>query len=319
MALGLGGQGRDSARFHFVKCLTSTAGRWLKRLAPLPAALLLAGCNGYSVLNPAGQIGAGELWTMIFATLLMLIVVVPVIGMALFFAWKYRESNTEAEYAPEWSHSTKIEVVVWLVPCLIILALGAVTWFTSHSLDPYKPIASDEKPIHVQVVSLDWKWLFIYPEYGIATVNELRIPKDVPVEFSLTSGSVMNAFFIPRLGGMIYTMAGMQTKLHLIADRTGEFDGASANYSGGGFSDMKFVTYSMDKAGFEAWTDKVKQSANPLTLATYAKLAQPGEDHAPTYYSEVAPNLFDSILHKLFVSGTFACAAPQGAIAVAKE
>ncbi|MEG6508015.1 ubiquinol oxidase subunit II [Methyloligella sp. 2.7D] len=289
------------------------------RLLPLAATLFLAGCDGMSVMNPAGQIGVEERWIILIATCLMLIVVVPVIGMVFFFAWKYRETNTEAPYAPEWSHSNRIEAVIWLVPCLIIAALAVVTWISSHELDPYKPIASDQPPLQVDVVSLDWKWLFIYPDFGVASVNELAIPENVPVKFHLTSGSVMNSFFIPRLGGQIYTMAGMETQLSLVANETGTFGGISANYSGNGFSHMNFKAHSLTRQGFEAWIEKAKSSSNALNLTAYAELAKPSEDHAVVYYASVAPNLFDSILHKLFVSDGYACLPPDSSLRTAAK
>ena len=185
----------------------------LKRLAWLPM-LMLGGCN-MALFDPKGQVGADEKSLIITATLLMLIVVVPVILMTFAFAWKYRASNTKATYMPDWSHSTKIELVVWLVPCLIIAVLGWITWESTHKLDPYRPLDSEVKPVTIQAISLDWKWLFIYPDQGIATVNEIAFPKDTPVNFQITSDSVMNSFFIPQLGSQIYSMAGMLSLIHI--------------------------------------------------------------------------------------------------------
>lgn len=218
--------------------------KWLS-LAP---ALLLGGCD-MTLFNPKGQVGMDERTLIITATLLMLIVVIPVIVMTLAFAWKYRASNTQAEYKPDWHHSNRIEAVVWLVPCVIIAILGWITWESTHKLDPYRPLDSEVKPVTIQAVSLDWKWLFIYPEQGIATVNEIAFPKDTPVNFQITSDSVMNSFFIPQLGSQIYSMAGMMTKLHLIANEEGVFDGISANYSGGGFSGMRFKAIATSEQG----------------------------------------------------------------------
>ena len=221
-------------------------------LLPLIGTLLLSGCN-MTLLNPKGQVGLDERNLIITATLLMLLVVVPVIVMTFLFAWKYRASNTNATYTPKWNHSTKIEIAVWAVPVLIIIALGYVTYKSTHALDPYKPLESDVKPVTIEVVALDWKWLFIYPEQGIATVNKIVFPAHTPINFKITSDAVMNSFFIPALGGQIYAMAGMQTKLHLIANENAEMDGISANYSGAGFTGMKFKAIATTQEDFDAW------------------------------------------------------------------
>ena len=206
-------------------------------LLPFSLALIscLSGCSELHVLDPKGSVGAAEKSLIITSTVTMLIVVIPVIILTLFFAWRYRASNRNATYAPKWAHSTAIEVVVWTIPTLIILFLGILTWKTTHELDPYKPLESSVKPINVEVVALDWKWLFIYPDLGIATVNQVAFPVGTPVNFRITSDSVMNSFFIPQLGSQIYAMAGMQTRLHLIADEAGDYAGVSANYSGQGY------------------------------------------------------------------------------------
>ncbi|MDF3867508.1 ubiquinol oxidase subunit II [Pseudomonas denitrificans (nom. rej.)] len=268
----------------------------LKRLAWLPM-LMLGGCN-MALFDPKGQVGADEKSLIITATLLMLIVVVPVILMTFGFAWKYRASNTKATYMPDWSHSTKIELVVWLVPCVIIAVLGWITWESTHKLDPYRPLDSEVKPVTIQAISLDWKWLFIYPEQGIATVNEIAFPKDTPVNFQITSDSVMNSFFIPQLGSQIYSMAGMMTKLHLIANEEGVFDGISANYSGGGFSGMKFKAISTSEQGFQDWVAKVKASQQTLNLDQYPELVKPTENVPATYFATVSPELFSHVLNK---------------------
>jgi len=258
---------------------------------------LLSGCGGDVVLmDPKGQIGVSEKNLILTAIGLMLIVVIPVIFMTFLFAWKYRASNTEATYTPDWSHSNLIEIVVWTIPCIIIIALGIVTWNTSHSLDPHKPLESTEKTIVVEAVSLDWKWLFIYPEQGVASVNELAFPVDVPVEFHVSSGSVMNSFFIPQLGSQIYAMAGMQNQVSLIANEKGTYAGISANYSGPGFSDMKFNAIVGSKEDFNAWVQKAKQSPNAMDAAAYNALAVPSEKNPVAYYSSVTPKLFDKII-----------------------
>ena len=251
-----------------------------------------------TLLDPVGQIGVDEKNLIITATLLMLLVVVPVILMTLVFAWKYRASNKNATYAPKWSHSTKIEVVIWTVPILIIIALGVITYKSTHALDPYRPIESDVKPVTIEVVAMDWKWLFIYPEQGIATVNKIVFPANTPVNFRITSDTVMNSFFIPGLGGQIYAMAGMQTKLHLIANKNAELDGISANYSGAGFTGMKFKAIATSQAEFDAWVSEVKASPKQLDTAEYAALTKPSQNNPVELYSSVKPNLFQTIIDK---------------------
>ena len=217
-----------------------TLGRWLRPGLLLSLLVMLTGCDAVAILSPKGQIGQDEKTLLITATVLMLLVVIPVIIMTLTFAWKYRASNTKARYEPKWSHSTAIEVVVWSIPCMIVLVLAVLTWRSSHALDPYRPLDSDVKPVTIEAISLDWKWLFIYPEQNVAAVNEMAFPEKTPLNFRITSDSVMNAFFIPQLGTMIYSMAGMETKLHLNAREPGTYAGISANYSGAGFSGMRF-------------------------------------------------------------------------------
>jgi cytochrome o ubiquinol oxidase subunit 2 len=263
--------------------------------------VLLTGCNS-AILNPKGQVGQDEKTLLITAVVLMLLVVIPVIAMTIIFAWKYRASNTKARYEPNWSHSTAIEVVVWSIPCLIILVLAVLTWRSSHALDPYKPLQSDVKPITIEAVSLDWKWLFIYPEQGIATVNEIAFPANTPINFKITSDTVMNSFFIPHLGTQIYAMAGMETKVHLIANEAGDFPGISANYSGHGFSKMNFIAHATtDQAGFDAWVAKVKAAPQVLQAAEYEALAANHNDKADypvTYYSSVQDGMFKSLIDK---------------------
>ena len=266
-------------------------------LLPLFGTLLLGGCN-WTLLNPVGQVGIEERNLIITATLLMLLVVVPVIAMTFIFAWKYRASNKDATYAPKWSHSTKIEVVIWTVPILIILALGVLTYKSTHALDPYRPLESDVKPLTIEVVAMDWKWLFIYPEQGIATVNKIVFPANSPIYFRISSDTVMNSFFIPCLGGQIYAMAGMTTKLHLIANHNAEMDGISANYSGAGFTGMKFKAIATSQADFDAWVNEVKASPKQLDQAEYAALSKPSQNNPVALYSSYAPNLFQTIIDK---------------------
>jgi cytochrome o ubiquinol oxidase subunit II len=265
-----------------------------KPLAIFPA-LSLSGCK-MDLLDPKGSVGLAEKELILNSTWAMLIVVVPVILLTLLFTWRYRESNKSATYLPKWAHSTKIEVVIWLVPSLIILYLGIMTWKSTHALDPYKPLASGVTPINVEVVALDWKWLFIYPELGIASINQLEFPVGTPVNFKITSDSVMNSFFIPQLGGQIYAMAGMQTKLHLVADEAGDYAGMSANFSGEGFSDMKFRAIATTPEAFAAWVNTVKASQAKLDGVNYAALAAPSEKHPVQYFSKVDANLFQKIV-----------------------
>ncbi len=272
--------------------------RNLSKFALMAAVLALAGCEG-GVLDPKGQVGVEEKWLILVSTVLMLLVVLPVIGMTLYFAWKYREGRDHEIYAPKWAHSTKIETVVWIIPIIIVLILGVITWRTTHSLDPYKPLEGKGEHLTVEVVSLNWKWLFIYPEQGIATVNELVFPAHKPVRFKITSESTMNSFFIPQLGSQIYSMAGMETKLHLIADEPGVYDGFSANYSGAGFTGMQFkATATETPEDFDAWVAKVKQQGSSLTKASYAKLAEPTEYHPIEYFGTVEDQLFHSVVMK---------------------
>ncbi|MBC8729053.1 ubiquinol oxidase subunit II [Paraburkholderia sp. UCT2] len=274
-------------------------GRTLRRPASFISAslmLLLSGCSNLDILNPKGSVGLAERDLIATSVWAMLIVVVPVILMTLFFAWRYRASNRNADYQPGWTHSTAVEVVVWTIPTLIILFLAVLTWRTTHELDPYRPLESQVKPINVEVVALDWKWLFIYPDLGIASVNQLAIPVGTPVNFRITSDTVMNSFFIPQLGGQIYAMAGMQTRLHLIADHAGDYAGTSANFSGKGFSDMKFRTLASSPEDFNAWVAKVRASSDRLDMDRYHAVSEPSEKDPVRYFSTVDPKLFNNII-----------------------
>jgi cytochrome o ubiquinol oxidase subunit II len=277
----------------------------LRLLLVLPAALF-AGCN-LVLLHPAGAVAAQQGHLIVVSTVLMLLVIVPVMALTVLFAWRYRKSNTEATYTPDWDHSTQLELVIWAAPLLIIIALGAVTWINTHTLDPYRalrraggarPIAADTKPITVEVVALDWKWLFIYPEQGIAVVNELATPANVPITFKITASSVMNSFFIPALAGQIYAMPGMQTELHAVMSGQGDYDGFSANYSGAGFSDMRFKFHSMSAGDFERWVQTVKGGGTALDRNGYLQLERPSEREPVRRYATVADGLYDSILSR---------------------
>jgi cytochrome o ubiquinol oxidase subunit II len=255
----------------------------------------LAGCSG-GVLDPKGPIGSSNRLILINAVEIMLVIVVPTIIAALGFAWWFRESNTRAAYRPGFAYSGQIELIVWFIPILVILFLGGVIWVGSHELDPAEPIASPKAPLEVQVVSLDWKWLFIYPQQGVASVNELVIPTGVPAHFFLTSASVMNNFFVPQLGSMIATMNGMETQLHLQADHPGEYLGLSAQFSGDGFSTMNFTVRAVPEDEFGKWAANAKQSGPNLDREAYEALSHQSESVRPFTYSAIDPALFRAIV-----------------------
>jgi len=248
------------------------------------------------VLAPQGPIAASELKILFNATAIMLTVVVPVIVLTLAFAWWFRAGNKSARRLPDWSYSGRIELVVWSIPTLIVVFLGGIAWLGSHDLDPYREIQSKTSPLVVQVVSLDWKWLFIYPEKNLATVNELVVPANTPVNFQLTSASVMNSFFVPQLGSQIYTMPGMTTRLSLKADKRGIFPGFSAQFSGSGFSDMRFDVVVKSSDEFEAWVNASHQANSVLDQASFTNLSQQSSNVAPARFAAVEPGLFNSIV-----------------------
>jgi cytochrome o ubiquinol oxidase subunit 2 len=233
---------------------------------------------------------------MINATEIMLVVVVPVILATLGVAWWFRASNKRANHDPHFAYEGSIEFVTWSIPALVVILLGGVTWISSHQLDPRAPIASNTQPLRVDVVSLDWKWLFIYPDQRIATVNQLVIPAGTPVSFRLTSATVMNAFFVPQLGSQIYTMAGMATSLNLLADKPGEYPGLSTNFSGDGFADMRFIATAVPQGDFAGWVAKVQGQGSALDDAGYAQLTKPSSAVPPSTYRAVDPNLFGRIV-----------------------
>ncbi len=268
-------------------------------LSSLCALTFLGGCSTILLFDPKGPIGEAERFVIIAAIVLMLIVIIPVFIMALWFPRKYRASNTESAYMPKWSHSAKIEFFMWAVPIAIVAVLAILAWTSTHSLDPYKPIHSADKPINIEAVSLDWKWLFIYPDQNIATVNQITFPVNVPVSFKLTSDTVMTSFFIPQLGSQIYAMAGMQTRLHLLADKPGTYAGHNQQLSGRGYADMHFKVNAVSREEFQSWVQKIGQSREKLDLDRYEKLAKPSAGYHPvTYFSSVKPDLFEYILRK---------------------
>jgi cytochrome o ubiquinol oxidase subunit 2 len=259
------------------------------------ALLSLSGCSG-GVLDPQGPIGGANAKILLNALGIMLVIVVPTILAILLFGWWFRASNTRARYRPDFVYSGGIELVVWGIPILVIMFLGGVIWIGSHQLDPFSPIASPDKPTEVQVVSLDWKWLFIYPDEGVASVNELVVPAGIPVHFSLTSASVMNMFFVPQLGTMIATMNGMVTQLHLAADKPGEFYGQSAQFSGDGFSDMNFTVRAVPRDAFAQWVAAARQTGSPLDRTSYLELCRQSSNVRPFTYRSVDATLFDGVV-----------------------
>jgi len=273
---------------------------WIARECKIVAAaclgLQLAGCEG--VLDPRGPVGLSERLILLDSLAIMLAIIVPVILATLGFAWWFRAGNAKAAYRPDWAFSGTLELIVWSIPALVITFLGGIAWFGSHALDPYRPLRSSAKPVEVEVVSLDWKWLFLYPEEGVATVNELVIPVGAPVHFRLTSSGVMNSFFVPQLGSQIYTMAGMTTQLSLQADQPGETRGLSAQFSGQGFADMRFTVRALPAELYAQWLAKAKSARPALDRGAYAALAQPGVGAPATSYGSLAPNLFESIVNE---------------------
>lgn len=249
-----------------------------------------------NILHPQGPIGAAERTILIDSVAIMLAIVVPTILAILWFAFWYRSSNRRARYTPEWAYSGRVELVVWAIPALTIILLGGVAWIGSHQLDPARPIDGTGPPLKIQVISLDWKWLFIYPAQGVASVNDLVVPAGVPVHFSITSASVMNSFFIPRMGSMIAAMHGMQTDLNLRADRIGTFYGQSVQFSGDGFSDMNFAVHSVPPVQFAAWAAKTRNSGPVLGARAYFQLSRQSQNVKPYTYRAVMPGLFQSLI-----------------------
>jgi cytochrome o ubiquinol oxidase subunit II len=281
-------------------------------LAFLPAFLLLSGCGG-AVLDPSGDVAARQKDLLVQSTLLMLVIIIPVMWLTVWYAWKYRASNKAARYEPNWHHSTRLELVIWAAPLLIIICLGALTWLGTHLLDPYRPldriapgqpVPQEAKPLRVQVVALDWKWLFIYPEYRIATVNELAVPLNRPLSLHITASNVMNSLYIPDLAGQIYAMPGMETRLNGVVNRPVASEGFSANYSGAGFSGMRFDFHGVSDAEFDTWVQKVRGSDLELTRDAYLQLARPSEKEPVRHYARTEDSLYHDILNLCVQPGT---------------
>ncbi|MGH8148144.1 MAG: ubiquinol oxidase subunit II [Rhodanobacteraceae bacterium] len=276
-----------------------------RSLLLLPLALL-GGCH-LVLLDPSGDIARQQSDIMITTTIIIALIIVPVLIAIGIVAWRYRASNKQARYDANWDHSPQLELVVWAAPLLIIIAVGAISWIGTHKLDPYRPLdrvapgkalAADVKPLEVDVVSLRWKWLFFYPQYGIATVNQLAAPVDRPIRFKLTADTMMDSFFVPALAGQIYTMPGMQTILHGVINKPGEYRGFSANYSGTGFTDMRFKFLGLSGQDFDKWIAKVRAQGSNLDTATYDQLRQPSRNAPVHYYAHFTPDLYTRILNR---------------------
>jgi cytochrome o ubiquinol oxidase subunit 2 len=254
------------------------------------------------VLNPKGIIASRERNLIIVTVLLSLLVVLPVYVMTIMIAWKYRATNKHAKYMPDWDHHLGAEVAWWSIPSAIILVLSIITWNSSHSLDPYRPIdAMGVAPVDIQVVALDWKWLFIYPQQHVASVNLLEMPVNRPVNFEITADAPMNSLWIPQLGGQIYAMPGMVTQLHLMATQAGDYHGSSANISGAGFAGMTFVARAASQSNYESWLTAAKDSKASLNLNTYSMLAKPSQNSPVSYYALASNDLFDDVVDKFMV------------------
>ena len=279
--------------------------RLVKFLFLLPLPVLLTGCNAV-VMAPAGDVAMQQRDLILISTFLMLLIIIPVLALVVIFARKYRATNTEAKYEPDWDHSTHLELVIWAAPLAIIICLGAVTWVGTHLLDPYRELGrigpgtaveASVEPLEVEVVALDWKWMFIYPQYGIATINQLVAPVDRPISFKLTSSTVMNSFYIPALAGQIYAMPGMQTRLHAVINHAGDYKGFSSQFSGAGFSGMHFVFSGVDDAAFDSWVAEVKQSPDMLNRQRFLELEKPSERVEPMHFAEVENGLYTAIVN----------------------
>jgi cytochrome o ubiquinol oxidase subunit 2 len=277
-----------------VRCKAET--RRAARAGPLAAlALPLAACNR-GILDPVGPVAQAEKTILINSTAIMLAIIIPTMIATVAFAFWFRRGNSKAEYKPDWEYSGAIELVVWAIPALTIMLLGGIAWIGSHDLEPSRPLKSANPPLNVEVVSMDWKWLFIYPDQGIATVNQLVVPAGTPVSFKLTSATVWNAFFVPQMGSMIYTMPRMTTRLNLQADRQGVFEGQSAHFSGDGFPGMQFKVQSLPADQFAMWAQGARGSGPALDGRGYAELSKPSSYVKPVTYGAVAPGLFDAIV-----------------------
>lgn len=274
----------------------NTKRRYAGVVCPIGLAWPLCGCAG--VLDPQGLVGEGERLILMNSLGIMLLIVVPTILATLAFGWWFRAGNARAERRPDWAYSGRIELVTWAVPALTVMFLGGIAWIGSHRLDPYRPLKSSVKPLEVEVVSLDWKWLFLYPAENIGTVNQLVVPVGTPIHFRLTSATVMNSFMVPQLGGQIYAMAGMSDQLWLQADRAGTYHGRSTHFSGDGFASMHFDVRAVPPANYAVWVRSTKAQGQMLDRAAYSVLARESQDVAPATYRQTDPSLFEAIVHQ---------------------
>jgi cytochrome o ubiquinol oxidase subunit II len=283
-------------------------GAWammVRAISITSAAMSVTACHE-GVLDPHGPVGKAERIILYDSTVIMLAVVIPVILLTLIFAWWFRAKNKRAVYLPDWEYSGRIEMIIWSIPALVILFLGGIAWTGSHDLDPPEPLSSSTAPIDIEVICLDWRWLFIYPHEGIASLNQLVVPAGVPLRFRLTSTTVMNSFFVPQLGSQIYAMPNMVSRLNLEAEQPGTFQGLSAQFSGDGFSDMRFDLVSMGPEAFKDWVDKTKTQGGVLDAGTFAQLVRPAKADGVQTYAQVSSGLFDSVS-----SGHMAAIPPQ--------
>lgn len=264
---------------------------------------LLIGDNTVSLLDPKGAIGVQQRDVALLATGIMLLIVAPVVFFIFFFAWRYRDGNKKAQYSPHHRSRTSTQLVWWFVPTVIIVILSVINWNSTHALDPYKPLDSDKEPLVIQVVALQWKWLFLYPEQGIATINYIQFPEDTPIQFEITADGPMSSFWIPSLGGQMYAMTGMGTTLHLIADEQGDFNGMSAEINGRGFSGMKFIARASSTEEFEDWVQLVKESPNQLDRTQYDSLVTPTENNPKAYYVLTEKDLYNEVIRKFMSPG----------------
>ncbi|HEX8382298.1 MAG TPA: ubiquinol oxidase subunit II [Sphingomonas sp.] len=270
-------------------------GVWARAGVCAPVAAL-AGCGEMGLLDPAGPVAAGERAMFFNAVVIMLAIIVPIIVLTLYFAWRYSAKRPRGQYTPDWSYSGRLELLVWSIPALVIIFLGGIAWIGSHELEPSRPLRSPVRALPVQVISLDWKWLFIYPEQGLASVNRLVIPAGTPISFRITSGTVMNSFMVPRLGSQMYAMAGMDGKLNLQADKPGRYRGLSAHYSGEGFSEMAFFADAVTPAEFAAWVARTRRAGPVLDAPGYLKIERQAATSKPYTYRAVAPGLYEAAL-----------------------
>jgi cytochrome o ubiquinol oxidase subunit 2 len=288
----------------------------LGRAAVMAAAVATGGCST-ALLSPAGPVAAAERTILLDSVAIMLVIVVPTIAATIAFAWWFRAGNVRARYLPAWEYSGELELLVWSIPALVVLFMGGIAWLGSHELDPARKLVSSKHAVEIQVVSLDWKWLFIYPEQGIASINRIVAPAGVPLHFDITSASVLNVFFVPRLGSEIYSMYGMTTQLNLQADQPGDYPGLSAHFSGDGFSGMAFELHAVTAEQFAAWVTSTRESGPALDDVAYQRLLRQTQDIAPYTYREVKDSLFDDIVSQKLPPGEGVAATAAAAVAAA--